>query len=57
METQKKAWWMSKAIWTAVTTVAVGVARYYGVPIPAEVYALLGAVGLYSLRVGDKPIQ
>lgn len=51
-----KQWYKSKAIWAAVITGILGVIQAAGVNFPNEVYALLGAFGLYSLRVGDKKI-
>jgi hypothetical protein len=58
-----KKWYQSKTIWTAVVTgivgivQAVGTATGHNINIPTWVYDVLGAVGLYSLRTGDKPIQ
>lgn len=55
METKK--WWQSKAVWTAVVAGVLGVLQAIGITIPAFVFTLLAALGLYSVRVGDKPIQ
>jgi hypothetical protein len=56
MNQETKKWWASKSVWTAVVTVGVTIAKFYGAPIPVEIYGLLGALGLYSLRTADKPI-
>ena len=60
METKK--WYASKTLWTAIITVLVtaynGVAPGQDWPaIPEAVYALLGAFGLYSLRVANTTIS
>lgn len=58
-----KKWYESKTIWTAVVAAALGIIQAVGqttghtIVIPNWVYDVLGAVGLYSLRTGDKPIQ
>lgn len=51
-----KKWYLSKTIWAAVITAGVSVAQYFGVDIPAEVYGVLAALGLYGLRVGKQTI-
>jgi hypothetical protein len=60
---EKKSWYQSKTIWTAIITVVVGaiqpISEAFGHPIkvPEYIISLLVGMGLYSLRVGDKPIQ
>jgi hypothetical protein len=47
-----KEFYKSKTIWTAAITFAIAIITSgFGITIPAEVYAMLGAAGLYSLRV------
>ena len=62
METKPK--WKSKAVWAAVLAGVLGmvqpVSTALGHPIvvPAWVYEVLGAFGLYALRDGQgKPLQ
>lgn len=66
MEDSKK-WYQSKGVWTGVVTVLIGayeaskvtLAPALGVSlpdIPPFVYSLLGAVGVYSRMVANKPI-
>lgn len=60
MET--KNWYQSKGVWTAIIGVILGavqpISSAFGHPItiPVWVFELLGGMGLYTLRVGDKPI-
>lgn len=60
-ETTRK-WYQSKTVWTAIVTAIIGaiqpVSTAFGHPlnIPSWVLEVLGGIGLYSLRVGDKPI-
>ena len=60
---ESKPWFKSKTVLTALIGVILGaiqpVSSAVGHPIvvPAWVYEVLGAFGLYALRVGDKPIQ
>lgn len=56
-EAKYKQWWKSKTIWVAVVAGALGVIQAFGVPVPEYVYAILGAFGLYGLRVADKTIE
>lgn len=61
-QVETKKWFQSKTIWTAVVTGVVGILQAVGtatghpINIPTWVYDVLGAIGLYSLRTGDKPI-
>ncbi len=48
--TNKKPWYMSKAIWAAVLTGVLGVLDAFGVKVPTELYVILGSFGLYGLR-------
>ncbi len=60
METKK--WYQSKAIWSAIIGVILGavqpISTAFGHPItiPAWVFEVLGGMGVYSLRTGDKLI-
>ena len=45
-----KKWYQSKTVWTAIITGVVGVLDAVGVKIPPEAYAVLAALGLYSVR-------
>lgn len=60
METKK--WFQSKSVWTAIIGVLLGavqpISSAFGHPItiPAWVFELLGGMGLYTLRTGDKTI-
>lgn len=59
---ENKRWYQSKTVLTAIVAAvlsiaqAVGTATGHPVVVPDWVYQILGAFGLYSLRVGDKPI-
>ncbi len=61
MDTKK--WYQSKTVWAAIVSVILGavqpISAAFGHPvtIPSWVFELLGGMGLYSLRVGDQPIQ
>ena len=46
----KKKWYESKAVWAAIIAGIIGVLQAFGVPIPDQVYAIIGALGLYGLR-------
>ena len=52
-----KNWYKSKAIWTAVASGVIGVLLAFGVAIPEWVYAVLAALGLYSLRVAKTSLK
>lgn len=52
-----KPWYMSKTIWTAIVTAVLTILMAFGVKIPVELLTALVAVGLYSARIGVKPIQ
>lgn len=48
-----KKWWQSKGIWTGVVTVllaayAAASAQFKLPPIPDWIFAILGAIGVYS---------
>ncbi len=57
-----KKWYQSKAIWTAIVTGLLGAAQGAGealghpIIIHPWVIQILIGMGIYSLRVGDKPI-
>ena len=53
---QKKPWFMSKTVWAAVIVGVLGVLDAVGVPVPQEIYAILGALGLYGLRTAKVPV-
>ena len=55
METKK--WYKSKTVWVAIIAGVLGVSQALGFVIPEYVYAILGSLGLYSLRVGTTKIQ
>lgn len=61
MDTKK--WYASKTVWTAIIgTLLAGVqpistALGHPITIPQWVFEVLGGMGLYSLRTGDKPIS
>lgn len=46
----KKKWYLSKTVWVAIIAGVAGVVQALGVSIPAEIYTVLGALGLYSVR-------
>ena len=58
-----KRWFESKTVWVAIVGAILGAiqpvsaAAGHPVIVPAWVYEVLGAFGIYGLRVGDKPIQ
>lgn len=58
-----KKWHQSRAVWTAIITVALGavqpVSTALGHPfqIPLWVYEMLGGFGLYTLRVSNTKID
>jgi len=62
-QVETKKWYTSKSLWTAIIAGALGIAQAFGqatghpIVIPSWVYEILASVGLYSLRVADKPIQ
>jgi|TARA_Y100000310_G_scaffold285517_1_gene309038 hypothetical protein len=45
-----KDWYKSKSVYVAIVTGIVSVLIAMGVAIPTEVYGVLGALGLYSVR-------
>jgi hypothetical protein len=45
-----KKFYQSKTVWTAIVTGLVSVLIAMGFAIPTEVYGVLGALGLYSVR-------
>ena len=47
---QKKEWYKSKTIWTAIVVCAGSVAGEFGVVIPESVFGVLAALGLYGVR-------
>ena len=47
---QKKEWYKSKTIWTAIVVCVVSVAGEFGVVIPDSVFGVLAALGLYGVR-------
>ena len=47
---QKKEWYKSKTIWTAIVVCVVSVAGEFGVEIPESVFGVLAALGLYGVR-------
>ena len=57
-----KKWFQSKSVWTAILGVLIGaiqpISAAVGHPIvvPSWILEVLGGMGLYSLRTGDKPI-
>jgi len=51
-----KPWYMSKTIWSAIILAVLTIVSAFGVVIPASVYAVLTAAGLYSARTGTKVI-
>jgi len=52
-----KPWYKSKAVWTAIITGGIGVLQALGMTIPSWIYPILGAVGLYSLRVANTDLS
>jgi hypothetical protein len=47
---QKKEWYKSKTIWTAIVVCVVSVAGEFGFVIPESVFGVLAALGLYGVR-------
>jgi len=45
-----KDWWKSKTVLVAGVGFLLAVLDSFGVPIPPEVYAMLGSIGLYGVR-------
>ena len=45
-----KDWYKSKSVYVAIVTGIVSVLIAMGIAIPTEVYGVLGALGLYSVR-------
>ena len=41
----------SRAVWTSIIMGVIGIADAFGVPIPKEIYGILGAFGIYTARV------
>ena len=56
MKLQTKEWYKSKTIWVATIVFVLAVLSTIGVPIPEEVYAVLGSLGLATLRIGNKTV-
>lgn len=57
-----KSWYLSKTIWTSIIVVIItsynAISANFGTPpIHDVVYALLGALGIYSRVVADKVIE
>lgn len=52
-----KPWYTSKAVWTAIITGGIGVLQAIGIAIPQWIYPILGAMGLYSLRVANTDLR
>lgn len=57
MKIQNKDWWKSKTVWAAVAAAAVAILQGMGIAVPNEVYALLGALGIYGIRSAKAPIK
>jgi len=53
---QKKPWYQSKAILSALAIAIIGVLKAFGVPIPNEIYAILGGLGLLGLRTAKTKV-
>ena len=51
-----KKYWKSKTLIIAALVLATAVADYFGIPIPKELYALEGALGLTFLRTGKEEL-
>jgi hypothetical protein len=56
-----KAWYLSKGIWTGIVTALLGaylsLAPQFGWPqIPEFVFAILGALGIYTRATADSKI-
>lgn len=57
----KKKWYLSKNIWTGITTALIGLyltlAPQFGLPaIPEWIFTLLGAAGIYTRVKADTKI-
>lgn len=57
MAEKSKLWYRSKTVWAAGAVAGVAVLQSFGVQVPNELYALLGALGLYGIRTADKKIE
>ncbi len=51
-----KPWYQSKTIWAAGLLAIMTGLQFFGITIPAEIYPLIGALGLYGLRTADKKV-
>ncbi len=47
---QKKEWYKSKTIWTAIVVCATSIAGEFGIEVPQSVFGVLAALGLYGVR-------
>ena len=45
-----KGLFKSKTVWVAIVAGVIGTVEAMGVPIPAEVYKVLAALGLWTIR-------
>lgn len=54
--TNTKPFWKSKTLWVVVGIILTALINAYGTYIPPWLYAMLGALGLISLRVGNKTL-
>ena len=54
--TNTKPFWKSKTFWIVIIAIVTALINAYGTQIPTWLYAILGALGLISLRVGDKTL-
>ena len=54
--TSTKPFYKSKTFWVVVGIILTAIINAYGTFIPEWLYAILGALGLISLRVGDKTL-
>ena len=52
-----KPWYMSKTIWASIVTAVIAILMTFGIVIPVEIIAALGALGLYGLRTATLPIK
>jgi len=43
-------------MWAAIVAAVVAILQACGIAIPNEVYAVLGALGLWGLRSAKKPL-
>ena len=46
----KKQLYKSKTVWAAAIAAVLGIYTAFGYSVPAEIYTVLGALGLYGLR-------